>query len=33
MPLAVMAARANYLMAIRDLLRHAANVELRRLSM
>ncbi len=27
-PLAVMAARTNYLMAIRDLLRHAANVEL-----
>jgi len=27
-PLAVMAARTNYLMAIRDLLRHAGNVEL-----
>jgi hypothetical protein len=27
-PLAVMAARTNYLMAIRDLLRHASNVEL-----
>jgi hypothetical protein len=27
-PLAVMAARTNYLMAVRDLLRHAANVEL-----
>jgi len=27
-PLAVMAARTNYLMAIRDLLRHAGNIEL-----
>ena len=27
-PLAVMAARTNYLMALRDLLRHASNVEL-----